>query len=92
MFHCRDLGLGEAISFCGNEEMGGDEHVDSAIDSAVFQWLFPGRFGTLNCSLVRGNTIGICRSGPPSESCWVSGYRTQMTWLNRMILTPTQVR
>src|SRR6266851_4532249 len=41
------------------EEMGSDEHVDSAIDSAVFQWLFSGRFGTLNCTLVRGNAIGI---------------------------------
>jgi hypothetical protein len=36
------------------EEMGSDEHVDSAIESAVLQSLFSGRFDNLNCTLVRG--------------------------------------
>jgi hypothetical protein len=39
------------------EEMGSDEHVDSAIDSAVFQWLFSGRFGTLNCTAIPSSVL-----------------------------------
>ena len=34
--------------------MGSNGHVDSAIESAVFQWLFLWRFGNFNFTLVRG--------------------------------------
>jgi len=40
------------------EQMGSNEHVDSAIESAVFQWLFLGRFGNFNFTLVRGKRTG----------------------------------
>jgi len=36
------------------EEMGSDEHVDPTLESAIFQWLFSGRFAKPNCTLVRG--------------------------------------
>ena len=40
------------------EEMGSDEHVDSPIESAVFQWLFFGRFGNFNFTLVSRKRTG----------------------------------
>jgi hypothetical protein len=40
------------------EQMGSNEHVDSAIESAVFQWLFLGRFGNFNFTLVHGKQTG----------------------------------
>jgi len=40
------------------EQMGSNEHADSAIESAVFQWLFLGRFGNFNFTLVRGKRTG----------------------------------
>jgi hypothetical protein len=40
------------------EQMGSDGHVDSAIESANFQQLFSGRFGKLNCTLVRAKRTG----------------------------------
>ncbi len=40
------------------EQMGSNEHVDSPIESAVFQWLFLGRFGNFNFTLVRGKPTG----------------------------------
>jgi hypothetical protein len=40
------------------EQMGSNEHADPAIESAVFQWLFLGRFGNFTFTLVRGKRTG----------------------------------
>jgi hypothetical protein len=43
------------------EEMGSDEHVDSTMESAIFQWSFFGWLGKINCTLVRGERIESVR-------------------------------
>jgi hypothetical protein len=49
------FGLALEVRF---EEMGSDEHLDSTIESAMFQQLFFGRFERLNCTLVRRKLTG----------------------------------
>jgi hypothetical protein len=39
-------------------QMGSDGHVDSTIESAIFQQLFFGRFERLNCTLVPRKLTG----------------------------------
>jgi len=46
------------------EEMGSDEHVDSTMESAIFEWLFFGRLGKVNCTLVRGKRIESVQCRP----------------------------
>lgn len=51
--------------------MGSDGHGDSAVESAIFQWLFSGRFGKLNCTLVRGKGIGSVAKRFGSSGTWL---------------------
>ena len=59
------------------------------MESAIFQRLFPGRFGKLNCTLVRGKRTESCNASlyfPLAEKLFL---RLSSSWKEAIVIGPS---
>ena len=73
------------------EEMGSDEHVDSAIDSAVFQWYFPVGLALSTVLSFAAMQSGFADLARLPNHAGLQVIERKRLWPSRMILTPIQV-